>query len=174
MANHCSAPFSMRRIRDISSLTPGIQFCETRRERFCRGSEVESGIFHCAGLSWIRRDGGGVEGNTVGELADFLPLPQQCEKQRKEPKLFAKVGQPRKGRKRHNFAVQADLFASVTCSSSCYREARSVMHDHSIMVDYKEGPGKMRWGEKINAKNFKSNRAWSCGMDENNACCPVT
>lgn len=51
MANHCSAPFSMRRIRDISSLTPGIQFCETRRERFCRGSEAESGIFDCAGLS---------------------------------------------------------------------------------------------------------------------------
>lgn len=43
--------------------------------------------------------GGGVEGNTVGELADFLPLPQQCEKQRTEPKLFAKVGQPRKDRR---------------------------------------------------------------------------
>lgn len=49
MANHCSAPFSMRRIRDISSLTPRIQFCGTQWERFCRGSEVESGIFHCAG-----------------------------------------------------------------------------------------------------------------------------
>lgn len=46
--------------------------------------------------AWIRRERGGVEGNTVGELADFLPLPQQCEKQRKEPKLFAEVGQPRK------------------------------------------------------------------------------
>lgn len=92
----------MRRIRDISSLTPGIQFCETRRERFCWGSEVESGIFHCAGLSCLQPGSGvrgGAEGNTVGELADFLPLPQQCEKQRKEPKLFAKVGQPRKDRK---------------------------------------------------------------------------
>ena len=89
----------MRRIRDISSLTPGIQFCETRRERFCRASEVESGTFHCAGLSCHppgSGERGGVEGNTVGELADFLPLPQQCEKQRKEPKLFAEVGQPRK------------------------------------------------------------------------------
>lgn len=43
------------------------------------------------------------------------------------------------------------------------------MHDHSIMVDYKEGPEERRWGEKIDAKNFKSNRAWSCEMDENNA-----
>lgn len=50
MANHCSVPFSMRRVPDISSLTPGIRFCETRRERFCRGSELESGIFHYAGL----------------------------------------------------------------------------------------------------------------------------
>ena len=33
-------------------------------------------------------------GNTVGELADVLPWPHQCEKQRKASKLFAKVGQP--------------------------------------------------------------------------------
>lgn len=62
MANHCSAPFSMRRIRDISSLTPRIQFCETRRERFCRGSEVESGIFHYCWTqlpsAWIRSERG--------------------------------------------------------------------------------------------------------------------
>lgn len=53
MENHCSAPFSKCCIWDISSLTPGIQFCETRWERFCRGNEVESGIIHCARLSWI-------------------------------------------------------------------------------------------------------------------------
>lgn len=101
MANHCSAPFSMRRIRDISSLTPRIQFCETRQESFCWASEVESGIFCCAGLSHHPPGSEaevGVEENTVGEFADFLPLPQQCEKQREEPKLFAKVGQPRKER----------------------------------------------------------------------------
>lgn len=46
------SPFSMRCTRDISSLTPGIQFCETLWERFCRGSEVESGIFHFAGFSF--------------------------------------------------------------------------------------------------------------------------
>ena len=43
------------------------------------------------------------------------------------------------------------------------------MHGHSIMVDYKGRPDRRRWGEKIDAKNFKSNRAWSREMDVNNA-----
>lgn len=85
------SPFSMRRIRDISSLTPGIQFCETRWERFCRGSEVESGIFHCAGFSCHLLgseecgDGVCLCGGKYSRR-DFLALPNQCEKQRPEPK----------------------------------------------------------------------------------------
>lgn len=112
MANHCSAPFSMRRILDISSLTPRIQFCETRQESFRWGSEVESGIFYCAGLIYHppgSEAGVGVEENTVGEFADFLPLPQQCEKQRKEPKLFAKVGQPKNERRSAVLQKQSSL-----------------------------------------------------------------
>lgn len=48
------------------------------------------------------------------------------------------------------------------------------MHDHSIMVDYKGGPDQMRLGEEIDVKNLKSNQAWSCEMDENNAHSLVT
>lgn len=48
------------------------------------------------------------------------------------------------------------------------------MHDHSIMVDYKGGPDQMHRGEKINAKNFKSNQAWSSEMDVNNTYCSVS
>lgn len=94
MANHCSVPFSMHRIQDVSSLTPRIQFCETRWERFCRGTEVESGIFHCAGLS-CHWPGSGAERGCGGKYSRRF-LPQQFEKQRNEHKLFAEVGQPRK------------------------------------------------------------------------------
>lgn len=69
---------------------------------FAGAVRLNLAYFTTAGLSCHPPGSGareGVEGNTVGELADFLPLPQQCEKQRKEPKLFAKVGQPRKDRK---------------------------------------------------------------------------
>lgn len=47
------------------------------------------------------------------------------------------------------------------------------MHDHPIVVDYREDLVQRHWGQKINAKNLKSNRAWSCEMDVNNAYCPV-
>lgn len=65
----------------------------------------------------LDRESEAKEGNTVGELADFLALPLQCETEKREPKLFAKVGQHRKDGKGSSTTLQeVDLFASVTCS----------------------------------------------------------
>lgn len=44
------------------------------------------------------------------------------------------------------------------------------MRGPSIMVDYKRGPDLRHRGENpIHVKNFKSNHAWSCEIDVNNA-----
>lgn len=91
-------------------LNPWIQFCETRREQFCRASEVESGIFHSAGLSCHPPGSGERERGYGGEYSEraceiFWPrLNRVRKRERKEPERFDKVGQPGKDRRRKEAA----------------------------------------------------------------------
>lgn len=168
VANHCSAPFSVRRRRDISSLTPEYSSVRLAGRDFAGAARLSLAYFTVLDSATIRLD---LEWEWVWrEIVEracrfffFCPCHNSVRNKEKEPKLFAKVGQARKERE---FCTSSQLCICLTCIWSCQREARSAMHDHSIMVDYKEG---LHQRNRIDAENFKSNQAWSSEMDVNNA-----
>lgn len=130
------ASFSMRRRRGLSSLTPAIQSCETQRERFCRGSEVESAVFLL--FTTRNRESEDQEEEYSGR---GVQISRPCrlsarEADRREPKLSAKLGQHGKdGRGRGSGKRSTCLHVRRGAAAGATLGARGVRRDRSITVD---------------------------------------
>ena len=136
MGNHCSAPLSKRCIRDISSLTPGIQFYETRWERFCRSNEVESEINHCTRhvrKGWRRK-----------EIQYFAASVSETKNGTEAPPK-SRSGQERWKRKERRATLSKWTCLHLPSSS---RGARSLSHERSILCkEFQIKPSMKGWEE---------------------------